>query len=245
MRFSNFTRSDSMTAAVAIALSCAAAMPALAAEPIDGGRPISTAEVHREFQKQQDDVSTVIQVVLRERQGRDRGWWPQMMDTYWPDSRVDLSWYHGDGPGFVYGSRTLYERGARPVHRMFAPVVDIKGNKAHVEAPTLTFSSLLIQGKQAHFETAMRLNYRLEKRGSEWRILSMRPVYEYATVRPAVPGETIVVPPEELAKYRPAYSLLSWNMAQRGIDVAQDELGIDRPEELDAFYAEIRKWLNS
>ncbi|MGW5640638.1 hypothetical protein ACWEWQ_38800, partial [Streptomyces sp. NPDC003832] len=34
------------------------------------------------------DVALVTQVVLAERQGRDRGWWEQMADRYWPDSTV-------------------------------------------------------------------------------------------------------------------------------------------------------------
>ena len=47
------------------------------------------------------DVALITQVVLAERQGRDRGWWDQMLAAYWPDSTVRLSWYTGDGAGFV------------------------------------------------------------------------------------------------------------------------------------------------
>lgn len=233
---------------LAMAMSlCAAPLSASAQEqPAIKREPaISTAAVNTAFLKDQDDVSAVTQIVLRERQGRDRGWWDQMLATYWPDSRVDLSWYHGDGPGFVYGSRAMYERGAQPVHRMFAPVVDLKGNKAHVEVGALTWSTLEVKGVTANFETSMRLNYRLEKRNGEWRILAMQPVYEYATVSPAAPGETINISAQDLAPYRPSYALLSWNMAQRGYKLSQDEIGVDRPQELTKFYAAIKQWLNN
>lgn len=36
-----------------------------------------------------DDANEVVQLILRERQGRDRGWWDQMRDTYAEDSVVD------------------------------------------------------------------------------------------------------------------------------------------------------------
>ncbi len=38
------------------------------------------------------DIAVITQVVLGERQGRDRGWWDQMAAAYWLDSTVRLSW---------------------------------------------------------------------------------------------------------------------------------------------------------
>ncbi len=206
---------------------------------------VDNTKVNTAFLKRQDDVSAVVQVIMRERQGRDRGWWEQMASTFWPDSRVDLMWYHGDGPGFVAGSKTMYERGARPSHRMFSPAVDINGNKAHVEAPTLTYSALTIDGKEARCSTSMRLNYRLEKRDGEWRILSFNVVYEYAAIDAAVPGQTIEIPERDLAQFRKSYAVLAWNISGRGIAASQEELGEDRPEELQNFYNGIKKWLNN
>lgn len=101
-----------------------------------------TPVVNTAFLPQQDDLSQITQVVMRERQGCDRGQWDQMMSTYWPDSRVDLGWYHGDGPGFVKGSKAMYDRGARPVHQMLSPAIDIKGNRAHLEVHATTWSTL-------------------------------------------------------------------------------------------------------
>ncbi|MGH2930232.1 MAG: nuclear transport factor 2 family protein, partial [Solirubrobacteraceae bacterium] len=81
------------------------------------------------------DVALVTQVVLAERQGRDRGWWPQMAAMYWPDSTVRLSWYNGDGAGFVAGSEVMARRGAVALHHMFTPAVHVRGDRAYVEAP--------------------------------------------------------------------------------------------------------------
>jgi hypothetical protein len=70
----------------------------------------------------------VTQVVLNERQGRDRGWWDLMRDLYWPDSRVKLSWYDGPGAGFVDDSAAMAERGSVALHHLYSPSVHVRGD---------------------------------------------------------------------------------------------------------------------
>lgn len=222
--------------------SCCATLAVSDARAAEEGAVIA-GEIDNVYLKRQDDVSVVTQTVLLERQGRDRGWWDQMMSTYWPDSRVDLSWYHGDGPGFVYGSRKIYERGSRPQHRMYAPVVRIAGNKAHVEVAARSWSPQQINGKKVNLYADMRLNYRLEKRGDEWRILSLNPIYEHTELTSDISGEAIIIPTKDLQQFRPAYAALSWALSQQGIKTSQDELGLDRPEGVEAYYTSVREWM--
>lgn len=206
---------------------------------------ITTETVNTAFLTQQDDVSAVTQVVMRERQGREHGWWDQLMSTFWPDSRVDLSWYHGDGPGFVYASRKLFSAGQRGANHIAAPVIDMHGTRAHVEASAHNWTLVKVDGKDANLYIDMLLNYRLEKRSGEWRILSFNAIYQHCELTPAVPGETLNVPAAELAKYRAPYALLAWALGKNGrMTITQDELAIDRPDQVDAFYASIKKWLN-
>ncbi|GAA1541430.1 hypothetical protein GCM10009827_071130 [Dactylosporangium maewongense] len=81
------------------------------------------------------DVAAAGQVVLLERQARDRGWWDQMRACYWPDSTAALSWYTGDGPGFVDASRAMAAAGNASVHRLSPPVVQVVGDRAFAEVP--------------------------------------------------------------------------------------------------------------
>lgn len=191
------------------------------------------------------DVASVTNVVLLERQGRDRGWWDQMLEAYWPDSSVRLSWYDGDAAGFVAGSKAMAERGAVALHHIFAPVARIRGDRAHVEASVAMRIETEVDGVAGDLVSYTRLNYRLERRDGVWRILSLASVYEYATLTPQVPGQVIEVSVEELSKFRASYALLVWNVARQGRPVSDSELGDDRPEEVAAFYAEIREWLNA
>jgi len=192
---------------------------------------------------QQDDISAITQVVLRERQARDNGWWDRMLATYWPDSRVDVSWYHGDGPGFVAASRKASAGGVVGKHRLFSPIVDKRGEKAHVELGSRNWSQLQIDGKTVNLNANMRINYRLEKRNGEWRILSLQPIYEHSELTPDIPGETLTIPAADLGKYRSSYAALSWALTRKGLTMSQTEVGIDRPEEVNALYAAIERWL--
>jgi hypothetical protein len=192
-----------------------------------------------------DDLVLVTQVVLAERQGRDRGWWGQMGALYWPDSQVRLSWYDGNGAGFVAGSEAMARRGAVALHHMSPPTVHLRGARAYAEASVAMRFRIETDGVAGDLVSHTRLNYRLERREGEWRILSLDAVYEYATLTPCVPGQTIRIPPEELAGYRDSYAVLAWNIAREGRDPSADELGDDRPEELAAFYAATWEWLNA
>src|ERR1700749_3477021 len=68
-----------------------------------------------------DAVTEISQLLLGERQARDRGWWDRMRAAYAPDSTVRLSWFQGTGPDFVAASQQLaaaldplYERDTVP-----------------------------------------------------------------------------------------------------------------------------------
>jgi SnoaL-like protein len=189
------------------------------------------------------DIALITQVVLAERQGRDRGWWAQMESTFWPDSHVHLSWYDGDGAGFVAGSAAMAARGAAALHHIFAPVVHVRAGRAYVELPLAMRIHVSVEGVPGDLVSHTRLNYRLERRDGVWRILTLDAVYEYSTLTPSVPGQTIEIPAEELTKYRASYAVLAWNIAREGRTPGDDELGDDRPEQLAAFYAGIWVWL--
>ncbi|MEV0845958.1 nuclear transport factor 2 family protein [Streptomyces sp. NPDC049954] len=190
------------------------------------------------------DIALVTHVVLAERQGRDRGWWHQMEDQFWDDSTVRLSWYEGDGAGFVAGSAAMAERGAVALHHLFAPVVHVRGARAYTELPVAMRLPVEVEGVRGDLVTHTRLNYRLERRGDIWRIRTLDAVYEYATLSPSIPGQSIRIPEEDLAQYRPSYALLAWNIAREGRSPSQNDLGDDRPEELAALYEAIWEWLN-
>ncbi|MFD0019912.1 nuclear transport factor 2 family protein [Streptomyces sp. NPDC058382] len=190
------------------------------------------------------DTDLVTQTVLRERQGRDRGWWDRMRNCYWPDSRVNLSWYRGTGPGFVEASEAMAGRGDASVHRLSPPVVRIVADRAFVELPAGIELRTDIEGVAVDIVSYTRIVHRLERRDGRWGILRLDCVYERDTIGPVLPGSHVAIAPDDLAPYRASYAILAWHLARRGYEVSPGLLGDDRPGETAAFYAETLKWLN-
>jgi hypothetical protein len=190
------------------------------------------------------DTEDITQLVLRERQGRDRGWWDEMERCYWPDSRVTISWYDGDGPGFIAASKAMSGRGVASVHRMSPLVVRVRGDRGWAEAPALIEVRAAVDGVPADLISAARLNYRLERRDGRWGIAALTCVYERDTLTPTVPGAELTVPAAELAGFRPSYALLSWYLVRAGYQAGNGLLGDDEPAARDAFYTATWAWLN-
>ena len=90
----------------------------------------------------------VTQLLLRERQSRDRGWWEQMADCFAPDSTVNMSWFNGTGAEFVKESRRMSSGGwgGQSVHRLSPPAVRAAGDRALAELPLVIEFRITIDG---------------------------------------------------------------------------------------------------
>lgn len=189
------------------------------------------------------DIETIAQLVLRERQGRDRGWWDRMRDQYWPDATVHLSWFTGTAHDFIDASADMIGRGDLSTHRLSPVVVDVEGDRALVEAPAGIEVATTIGETSAVLTSYTRIQYRALRRDGEWRLFGLDTIYERDMLVAAVPGETITVDAAELAPFRKPYSLLAWLLSSRGYSVADDLFGDDRPDEVAAFYDREHRWL--
>ena len=191
------------------------------------------------------DIDVITQLVLHERQGRDRGWWEQMGACFHPDSSVSLSWFSGSGPDFVARSRAMSESGLRPLHRLSPPVVHVSGQRGFVEVPASIEVRFPISGVEADLISYSRLLYRVEHHADGWRILSLTAVYERDTLAPAVPGTTLDVDVERFRRFRKPYRCLAYHISLRGQSAGDDLYGDDQPDRVNALYNEHRNWLHA
>ncbi len=189
------------------------------------------------------DSDEITQLVLHERQGRDRGWWEQMASCFHPDSTVSLSWFDGTGPDFVARSQLMSQGGLRPLHRLSPPVVHVHGPRGFVELPAAVEVRFLIDGVEADLISYSRLLYRVERRTAGWKIVSLAAVYERDTLAPAVPGTVLTVDTERFGRFRSSYRCLSYHISLRGAPVRDDLYGDDQPERVGALYDGILQWL--
>jgi hypothetical protein len=96
---------------------------------------------------------------------------------------------------------------------------------------------------QVDLVSCTRVSYRVERRSTVWKILSLDCIYERDIAAAAVPGETFTIPADELARFRPSHAILAWHLDRRGYPVGTDLLGDDGPTERDAYYARTLEWL--
>ena len=189
------------------------------------------------------DVSAVSQVILKERQGRDRGWFDQETACFHPDSRVRIAWFDGPGPEFVRLSAQIHATGIRPIHRLSPPVVHVTGDRAVAEVPAEISIVQDFAGVAAYVINHVRLLYRAERRDGEWKLSALDCIYERDTLTPVVVGQTPQLDQELLARFRQPFMYLGYHLHQTGKSVRDDLYGDDRPEHVDELYQEAFTWL--
>lgn len=189
------------------------------------------------------DITAVAQLILLERESRDLGRWDRMRECFHPDSLVRISWYRGDGPGFVAGSIDMARRNVLAKHRLGPILVRLAGNRAVASLSAIIDIPVTLKGLPAHLSSHARFVYRVERRPPDpWRIAGFDALYVRDEITTPIPGQAVPVTWEEVAKFRPSYRMLSYVLTSQGYDVDHDLPGEDRPETVESLYREIYGW---
>jgi len=188
-------------------------------------------------------IEDVTQLVLRERQCRDRGWWDQMADCFAEGSQISMSWFTGTGAEFVNQSRGMSGRGDYAVNRLSPPAIRVRGERALAELPLTIEFRVNIKGVEAYLDSNARSQYRAERTDGTWRITAITSIYERDSLYPAIPGTRLEIDTKELGQYRQSYRCLAWYLNQKGYHIGADLLGDDRPEAAARQYQDDSTWL--
>lgn len=192
-----------------------------------------------------DEISEISQVILHERQGRDRGWFEQEADCFHPDSVVRIAWFTGTGAEFVERSREVFATGIRPAHSVLPPVVHLDGSRAVAEVPAQLSVIQDFDGVEAYVVNHVRLLYRLTKRSDRWRINAMDCIYVRDLLEPVIVGKIPQLDEEILQRFRRPYMYLGYHLHLIGKSASADLFGEDRPDQLAGLYDESFRWLHS
>jgi hypothetical protein len=188
------------------------------------------------------DVTANVQLVLLEREARDRGWWSQMRDCYHPDAVVMVAWFQGSAADFVDQTARQAGPGRETLHRLAPPVVHLGRDRAVLSLPAVIDSRLTVHDVEADLSVHGRGLYRTERRDGIWRISRLDWIYERDTMTPAVPGQQLRIDPALLAPLRSSYRLGAYVFGLRGLTVHQDLPGDDRPDLVATLYSEAFEW---
>jgi hypothetical protein len=189
------------------------------------------------------DAHAVVQLVLRERQSRDRGWWEEMAACFAPDATIEMSWFTGSAREFIRQTKERSVDGVWGRHRLSPPAVRVAGNRAWAELPLGIEFPVVVDGVDGDLVSYCRSQYRARRSRGTWRIGRIVSIYERDLLIPSVPGTKLAIESAELRRYRPSYRCLAWYFARRGTPLADDLLGDDQPEQVARHYIAERAWL--
>jgi hypothetical protein len=190
------------------------------------------------------DAQAVFQLVLRERQSRDRGWWDDMAACFAPGAIINMSWFNGPATDFIAQTRERSTGGVWGRHRLSPPAVRVEGDRAWAELPLGIEFEVTAGDVDAALISYCRSSYRAERVNGAWLLTRITSVYERDTLTPSVPGTQLPIKPTSLTAYRPSYRCPAWYFAQQGTPLPDDLLGDDQPEPVARHYAREREWLN-
>ncbi len=132
-------------------------------------------------------IEEVTQLVLRERQTRDRGWWAEMASCYAEHSLVDISWFTGSGADFVRQTIEASKDGVWGRHRLSPPAVRVRDDRAWAELPIAIEFRIDVEGVEADLISYARSQYRCRRMDGAWRIVHFTSIYERDTLTPSKP----------------------------------------------------------
>jgi SnoaL-like domain len=192
-----------------------------------------------------DDAQEILELVRMERFWRDRCEWDRLADCYTEDSLVRTTWFHGSGREFADASRDMLERGRHSLHLITPTHVRVNGDRALVESLGEIHNRSSIEGVEVDTTMYCRFFSRVRRTEAGWRLASFDGIYHKDVIAPVIPGERVPIDWERIRRLRPSYRVWAYMISLRGYEIGQDELGDDRPDLLDPFYAAAERWLRT
>jgi hypothetical protein len=166
-----------------------------------------------------------------------------MAACYHPQSIVDVSWYLGDGAGFVAASRRNAANGRLSLHQLTPTVTRVAGARALAETPCQLLSFVPVDGVDVCMVGTVRLLWRAQMLDRRWLIAGLRMIYIRDLILPCDPNRVPPINEAELAGYRTSYRFLSYVLARSPNRPRDDLPGIDRPELVETLRTAEKRWL--
>jgi hypothetical protein len=191
----------------------------------------------------EDDRQAIADLVRLERFHRDRRRWDELAEDYVEDSRVKTTWFEGSGREFAAASREMAERGRESIHLIAPSEIRVNGDRALCESNAQIVNGSVVHGIEVDMVQYCRFFSRVVRTPAGWRLASFDGIYHKDTIVPVNPGDSVPIEWEKLRDLRPSYRIWAYAISLKGYDIGQDELGDDRPDLLEPFYAAADRWL--
>jgi SnoaL-like domain len=193
----------------------------------------------------EDDRRAIADLVRMERFHRDRRRWDELADDYVERSRVKTTWFEGTGREFAAASLDMAQRGRESIHLITPTEIRINGDRALSESHAQIHNRSVIHDVEVDMVQFCRFFSRVVRTPAGWRLASFDGIYHKDTIVPVNPGDTVPIDWQALRGLRPSYRIWAYAISLKGYEIGQDELGDDRPDLLEPFYAAAERWLET
>jgi hypothetical protein len=191
----------------------------------------------------EDDRQAIAELVRMERFHRDRRRWDELAEDYIEDSRVKTTWFEGSGREFAAASRDMAARGRESIHLIWPTEIRVNGDRALCESNAQILNRSVVHDVEVDMVQFCRFFSRVVRTPAGWKLASFDGIYHKDTIVPVDPAETVPLDWDRLRALRPSYRIWAYTISLKGYEIGQDELGDDRPDLLEPFYAAAERWL--
>ncbi|NLI54916.1 MAG: SnoaL-like domain-containing protein [Clostridiales bacterium] len=182
------------------------------------------------------DKFAIKELIEFERFCRDNALWEQMHDCYAAESYVNISWYKGDGHGFV---RKSSEMKTKAIHRLNNTLVWLNGAKAIAVCMASIQSRKRFEQEEMDLLTNVKMIFRTVKDETmRWKITRLDVIYEKDSLIPSYPANR-----KPDFRFRESYANLSRVLEEEGYRIDLNLPGSDRPELVENLLREAQAWL--
>ena len=187
----------------------------------------------------------IFELVRLERFARDQGDWRRLVDSYWQDATITVTWFKGGPADFAEESRKLYERGGRGKHTIDPIWARVNGGRGLVESVGQILIRMPIAGIECDITSWCRFYSRVRLGPRGWRLQTFDGIYVKDRLDPVLLNQSkLELDWALLARLRPSYRFLSYLAhTQPGHTTDQRLPGDDRPDLVRTFYSDAEDWL--
>jgi hypothetical protein len=159
---------------------------------------------------------------------RDQGEWEKLRTTFHAEGTIEVTWFSGRFADFIAASREMRKtrRGAK--HEIGGSRIEVRGARAVAETNVRILGRRPLHGVECDTTAWGRFYDLLEKRG-RWAIVRRVAIYEKDRIDPVVPGTSIPLDQDRLARMPAAYRFLGYSLSVGGFPVSNDLPTDDSP----------------
>jgi len=173
---------------------------------------------------------------------RDAGDWERFATLWWPEGRMNATWFQASASEFMARSRRAFDEGMKVFHTLGGSTVDIVGHRAISKTRMQILQRAPVDGVVVDVSCIGRFWDAWEKHGENWGLVFRQPIYEIDRMAPVDPSKALTLEADLLLSFPEGYRHLAYLQTKMGFDVSKTLPGVRGPE-LEALEARGRRWL--